>query len=360
MAIQKKDNKSISEFELLNSNGLLEVEPVTNHFDLSDTTRFMKVDSADGLQIYALASQAPNIAATIGLSQMYTVKFPENVCGKLTVLKQGGFGSMLRGQDGKFVGSASFIPVSPVATAALGVFTVMSIATQQYFLTKINNELRLISQKVDKVLDFLYGDKKAELVSEISFVQRIIRDFSSVMRHDHQQIATIIGIQEAEKVAMKDIEFYIRDLESAANEEFKNGTDLVNVVNKVVQIYETLSASLQLYVMSIILEAYLSQNTDMSFLEGIKNDATLYTSNCFTRMLGSISILKGRVDTFKVKGKIDKAQILDNLSNMTDSLNGAKALEIQGSIAEAITEMTREKTFVVTEKGDVYYQLNAS
>lgn len=352
--------KNKSELELLRSNGLVDIEPVLHPFDLSDINRFVKVDSADGLRIHALASQAPNTAASIGSSKMYTVHFPENVSGKLTELKQGGYGSMLKGSDGKFVGSASFHEVPPVVTAALGVFTVMAVASQQYFLTKINDNLNLISQKVDKVLDFLYGDKKAELVSEISFVQRVIRDFSSIMRHDSQQTATIIGIQQSTKIAMKDIEFYIIDLDQKSKEEFKNGSDLVNVVKAVIQIYESLNASLQLYVMSIILEAYLSQNGDESFLEGIKSDAALYTNKCFTRMLESISILKGRIDSFKPERKFDKTPVSKQLTKLTDSLNGVKNLELQESITKAIESMTSEKTFVVTEKGDVYYQLNAS
>lgn len=353
-------SKSGSELELLQSNGLINIEGVPHPFDLSDTRRFVKVDSADGLRIHALASQAPSAVAAIESSKMYTVRFPENISGKLSELKQGGYGSMLKGKDGKFVGSTSFFEVSPVATAAFGVFTVMTIASQQYFLTKINDNLNIISQKVDKVLDFLYGDKKSELISEICFVQRVIRDFTSIMHHESQQTATIIGVQQSEKIAMKDIEFYIQDLEKEVNTEFKNGQELVKVTQTVMQIYESLNASLQLYVMSTILEAYLSQNGDDSFLEGIKSDAALYTNKCFTRMLGSISILKGRVDSFKVERKFDKVPISNQLTELTNSLNGAKALELQDSIAKAVESMISAKTFVVTKKGDVYYQLNAS
>ena len=61
-------------------------------------------------------------------------------------------------------------------------------------------------------MDFLYGDKKAELMSEISFTKYAFENYASIMAHEAQRAATITSLQSAKKVAMNDIEFYIHDL----------------------------------------------------------------------------------------------------------------------------------------------------
>lgn len=70
---------------------------------------------------------------------------------------------------------------------------------------------------MDKILEFLYGDKKAELLSEVSFIKYAYENYSSIMGHNEQRVATIASLQDAKKVAIKDIEFYMCDLDSTIN-----------------------------------------------------------------------------------------------------------------------------------------------
>ena len=65
--------------------------------------------------------------------------------------------------NGHIAGHASFYPLAAQA-AVLGAFTVLSAVTGQYFLTQINSELKIVNQKLDEILGFLYGEKKAELM----------------------------------------------------------------------------------------------------------------------------------------------------------------------------------------------------
>ena len=73
----------------------------------------------------------------------------------------------------------------------------MAFASGQYFITQVNSELQKINQNIDKILEFLYGDKKAELLSEVSFVKYAYENFSSIMAHDEQRVATIASLQNA-------------------------------------------------------------------------------------------------------------------------------------------------------------------
>lgn len=353
-----KNHDEISTIDALQEQGFVKVEASPHSMDLSDTSRFTKLNiSSEGkIHMSALLSQSPNLASAAAMSGMYTVKFPEGVTGTMMKLKQGGLSTVLKGADGKITGTASLFQATASA-ATLGIFTVMSIASQQYFLAQINKELKFINQKIDKILGFLYGDKKAELLSEICFIQRAFRDYSSIMANEPHQIATIAGIQQAGKVAMKDIEFYIRDLERTVNREIRSRSELVSTAQTAIQIHESLDASLQLYITSGILEVYYTQTTDASFLENLESDLSLYTNKCYSRMLSSLSILKGKVNVYKVKGKFDKEPILDRLSTITAALQEGKSIETQQAISTALESITKETTFVITDNGEVYHQI---
>ena len=114
--------------------------------------------------------QLPAVVAANALSDMYMVRFPAGIPNALTPLKQGGFSTMVKGENGRIAGTASLYSVEAQA-AVLGAFNAMSIVSGQYFLAQINSELKTMNQNIDKILEFLYGDKKAELISEVSFVK---------------------------------------------------------------------------------------------------------------------------------------------------------------------------------------------
>lgn len=141
-------------------------------------------------------------------------------------------------ENGKFVGSASFYTMSAQA-ALMGVFTAMSVASGQYFLSQINNEMWMMNMKLDEILEFLYGDKKTEL----SFIRYAYENYVSIMSHEQQRIATITSLQEAKKVAMKDIEFYINDLETTVSYKTKDYADLESRTEKTFLIKESLELS---------------------------------------------------------------------------------------------------------------------
>ena len=154
---------SCQALELMRQSGYFDMEPCEKALDLEDAAKFTRLDivPAQQMQISALMQSVPLAAAAGTLSNTYSVTFPEGLPHTLTKLKQGGWGSMLRGADGKIAGSASFYQMSAQA-AMLGAFTAMSVATGQYFMAQIHRELKMISLKMDKILEFLYGEKKAE------------------------------------------------------------------------------------------------------------------------------------------------------------------------------------------------------
>lgn len=338
-----------------------QLKPYEGVLDLGDKSRFAKLEltSAQKIHISGLLQQAPAAATAGAMTQLYSVQFPEGLPETLTALTQGGFGSQIR-EGGKFVGSASFYPVTTQA-AVLGAFTVMSIASSQYFLAQINNELGMMKMKLDKILEFLYGDKKAELMSEVSFTKYAYQNYTSIMAHEPQRIATITGLQGSKKVAMKDIEFYIADLDATVNSEAKgNYSNLDELAIKTFQIGESLEIAQQLYLMSSLLEMYFAQNHDKEYIQALESDLTAYLDKCDRRMLSSFSIMNSRIAGYKQKPmeKIDKTINEKKFSTLIDSLNSGEESPMRKSMRTALHASTQPTEYYLSQDGNVYYKHN--
>lgn len=356
-------------FQLMKETSGFDLSPCSVSLDFEDKTRFIKMElsSAQKMHISNFLQQAPTAAAAATLAQAYTVKFPEGLPHTLTALKQGGFGSMIR-DNGKFVGSASFYETASQA-AILSAFSAMSVVTGQYFLTQINSELNLVNQKMDKILEFLYGDKKAELLAEISFAQYAYQNYASIMTHDQQRVATLISLQEAKKVAMKDIEFYMSDLDSTVNGEAKQRQDLNNLAQTAYQIRESLNLSMQLYIMSSALEIYYAQNHDQAYLESVKATSSAYIDKCEKRMLNGLSILNRRFVDFKASA-MDKVNVFDkttkteksiherHLAEMIEVLRSGEESPMHKTLNAALTTGTQEAEYYLTPDGSMYMRAN--
>lgn len=347
------DNKF---FQMMQTSGDFEVVPCDSAINFEDSNRYkkLKLSSAQKMHISAFAQNTLPAIATGTIANAYVVKFPEGLPHTLTALKQGGVGSMIR-ENGKFVGSASFYSMSTQA-AIMGTFTAMSVASGQYFLSQINNEMRMMNMKLDEILEFLYGDKKAELMAEMSFIKYAYENYLSIMVHEQQRIATIVSLQEAKKVAMKDIEFYINDLESTVSRKIKDYAELESRTEKSFQIKECLELSQQLFVMSSMMEVYFSQNQDNEYLDSIEKDMLAYIDKCDKRMLGNFSALKGIISGYKARPmeKIDKSVCEKQVGNLVDSLNSGEESDMRKSVRSALHASTKKSEYYLNSTGEIY------
>lgn len=352
------DCMSISkeQLEIAKSVGNFNIEPYSGQITVDQDCVKLDLDKDNKRAVSAFMQYLPSLIATTTLSQSYIVSFPEGLPHVLTSLQQGGFGTTIQ-DHGRFVGTASLYPTTLQATA-LGVFTVMSIASSQYFLNQINNELKMMKLNIDKILEFLYGDKKAELMAEVSFVKYVHQNFSSIMKFDVQRIATIGSLQSSKKVAMKDIEFYMSDLESTANS--KGSGDIVSLVNRAFQIKESLELSMQLYGTSSILETYYTQNHELVYLEHMEAEVIAYIDKCEKRMLSSFSILGKRISDYRGKlwDKIDKSSYEKVVGELVYSLNSGNESNLRKTFRVALQNATRSTKYYLTKNGDVYLKMS--
>lgn len=335
--------------------GNFEIKPCDKITDIENRPGFRKLEltTSQKIQIGGLLQQLPTVMAASVLSDMYIVRFPSGIPHALTPLKQGGFGAMVKGENGRFVGAASLYPAEAQA-AILGAFSAMSVVSGQYFLAQINSELRTMNQSIDQILAFLYGDKKAELVAEVEFVKSAFQNYSSIMEHEQQRFATIVSLQEAKKVAVKDIEFYISDLDSTVGA--KSGSDIMSLVDKAFQIKECLELSMQLYSMSSLLEIYYSQNYDSHYISNIEDEATTYIGKCEKRILSSFSRLSTHIQNVKEGPlkKIDKPTLEKRVNLVVDAFNRGIESEMLKSIRHVLHASEAKADYYMNKNGDLY------
>lgn len=95
-------------------------------------------------------------------------------------------------------------------------------------------------------------------------------------------MATISSIQQAKKIAMKDIEFYIKYLESKIESNAKQKFDtLVKLKDEeIIPNADNLEMSLQLYCMSSIMEVYYARNFENTYVEYVENNINDYVDYC--------------------------------------------------------------------------------
>ncbi len=333
--------------------GDFEITPCDDNYK---DNRFKKLDldSSQKAKMSMLASQIPSFMASDALSNAYTLKFPKGISGTLMKYKDGGVGSAVLGEKG-IVAHASFHEMSTYSSM-LGAFSVMSVATGQFFLTEINNNLQIINKKIDQIMDFLYGEKKAELIAEVSFVKNAYLSFSSIMRHAEQRIATITSLQSAQKIAMKDIEFYLTDLNSKVESQHKSYNDFTSATYEAFRAKGCLELSVQLYALSNIMEVYFAQNTDADYLQNLKNNMLQYINKCDKIILSDFSNLNGQNNRFKpgLINKIDTAPLDKRLSEVVNSLNNGENSRMHNIIDSSISALTEAAEYKITKQGDVY------
>ncbi len=342
---------------ILAMDGNVEIIPLDEMGDIENKPGFKKLEltSSQKIQMGGLVQQLPAVMATSALSGAYILKMPEGISGACHLMqyKNGLLGTSLQGVDGKIVGHGGLQELSAQAVI-LGAFNVMSIVSGQYFLSQINNELKTMNQNIDKILEFLYGDKKAELISEVSFVKSAYLNYSSVMEHEQQRFATLVSLQEAKKVAMKDIEFYMSDLDSNVNT--KSGSDIVALTDKTFQIKDCLELSIQLYSMSSLLEIYYAQNYDLDYISNVEEEATTYIGKCEKRMLSSFSKLSTHIQNFKEGPlkKIDRPALEKKVNLVIDSFSRGTESEMLKSIRSVLHASETNAEYYVNSDGDLY------
>lgn len=196
------------------------------------------------------------------------------------------------------------------------------------------------------------------MISEVSFVNFAFRNYGSIMECDHQRTATIISLQGARKVAMKDTEFYMSDLDSLV--KAKDTPDLNSIIGKAFQIKDCLQLAIQLYCMSNILEVAYSQNGNILYHEYVEKDILSYIDKYEKRMLSNFSAIQMYIKTYKgnllkkKKKKNDKTVYEKQVEEFVDSLGNGEEFIRRKPLQSFLQSFQKESAFVLDMEGNAY------
>ena len=337
----------------------------------------LELSPAEKAQISAMCQQIPSMiaagAAVGALNQAYYVaKWPNGLPHMLTPFKDGsGYMGTLFNESGKIAAQARFMPLQPYSLVLAG-FTLLSFITGQFFLTSINQKLTVISQKLDEILQFLYGDKQAELLSAIQFTRYAYENFSSIMEHDGQRTATLQSLQTARMTAMQDVEFYLSDLHSNVHKYDSKDTrfpdkvsEMKRITSKAIQAAECLDLSIQLCMTANLLEVYYSQNYDPKYLRYVENDVGGYISRCEKQMIGDFNALKTSLDTQRKKkadwdkDKEEISSLVKKVGKKLDPLMNDEGNKMKARLGKALHSLEKETECCISADGTVYLKTEA-
>ncbi len=338
----------------MEKDNLFSIEELQSFNMDSANIRKLELSSDECATISSFLSQMPAIASSSVLSNSYLVKFPEGVAGALMQYKNGGVGSAMVA-NGKIIDHASFYSIADSA-AILGVFSVMAVATGQFFMSRISKDFDFVKQKIDKILDFLYGEKKAELFAELSFVKQAYENFASIMKHPEQRSATIANLQNAQKVAMKDIEFYINDLSGKSKEKPKTYDAFCAIADEAVKIKDCLILAIELYATTGLMEANFSLNSDNKYLNYLKDTICYYVRKTESSILSCFSSLRTNNSNYKPNAvnKFDTHPLDEVLGKIEDSFSSGEQSKLHKTIENTLRLMSSAHEFYITKNGETY------
>ena len=292
----------------------------------------------------------------------YAVKWPDGLPNMLTPFTDGSsyMGTLLN-ESGKIAAQTRLMPLNPYLLIRAG-FSLLALISQ-IFLWSVHQKLNVINQKIDEILEFLYGDKKAELLAAISFTRYAYENFSSIMEHDGQRNATIQSLQSARMTAMQDVEFYLSDLHYRVSvDKDKRFPDKISemerMVSKAIQSSDCLDLSIQLCMTANLLEIYYSQNYDPKYLRYVENDVENYINRCEKQMIGDFNSLKTSLDTqWRRKGGRDKediSKLIQQVEQKLAPLMNDKGDELKAKLTTALRFLDKETECCIGADGTTY------
>lgn len=340
-----------------------EIIPISSSvsLDFGNKARFKKLaPTAEQTALLSnLTQQMPLMAAGNIAADTYMLVFPDGIEGTLMALKRGGLSTVIIGDDGKITGMASLVEASN-ASALFSAFSAMSVITGQYFLSQISNDLSKISLNLDKILEFLYGDKRAELLSELNFVKYANKNYVSIMPINAQRIATISNLQRAKATAMRDIEFYITNLHGKKDEPAKDYSDFESLSKEALKIKDSLDLAMQLYALASIMEVYFSQNWESNYLDYVKQDVSYYCTKCREQIIFSFSGLQTRNGSFKqnIITKFDSSPLANHFSSILDQVKNEDKASLASVVSAALEQPKQQVKLYLNTLGEVYQENN--
>lgn len=351
--IQKDEAQQLAKaFKNMKTMGEFDIQPFDAKL-IEKKSEYKKLNITESQQklVLSFINDILDNVIPIKKTELYTVKFPKGMPHSLMKFQDGGFGSAVVNGN-KIISHASFHKIADL-NSAVGTISIMMVAVAQYFLDQVMDKLDDIQTVSESILEFLHDDKKAELKSEIKFINNSFQNYQFIVQNEVQRVATIGNIQSAVKTAFKDCEFYCGEMKKYA---FKEGNSPIeNDVKMSFYFEELLKWSMELYAVANVLEIYYSKNFNSNYLKVFEKDIIDNISSYEKNIRESFIHLKKRVNStydqwywqYKNRG-----EDLEKIIRIIDEHD--KKSDLQETVKTFLYLPVDKKEYYISTSGDVY------
>ena len=160
----------ISEFEISNELATISFKSI-ELYELKENLPKIYLDKENQNSILGTISNIVGGSANTGLAALATKGLFKATADPSTLMKlaSGGFSSAVR-EGGKITKHAGFVQASMTMLTPMAIFSIMSIATGQYFMKTITKQLTDVQEKLDELISLHHIERQAILIKSYQFL----------------------------------------------------------------------------------------------------------------------------------------------------------------------------------------------
>lgn len=272
-------DNSKNEMILLSNQYGMTIQPVENE----EFKKYKKVSDSDFARLNACFRDVPQMLKNLNDTRYYSGSYRVIYDKGLGVLQKSAKDPNLfranivtPGTNNDITGQALLQELNPtemmkVSNLLMSAFSVAAVATNQYYLARIDSKLEAIEQKVDEIKKFLEIDKESQLWADGEFLKEIRNSIEFIIEDDTYRQAALTNIQSIRRTALSNIKLYYEQLFGLKDylDVKDNDKETTANIEKYKGYLPKFWYSVYLFSVSYYLEAYLSKITDERFLEKI-------------------------------------------------------------------------------------------
>lgn len=181
--------------------------------------------------------------------------------------------------NNKLVGHADMLPISPEGNmvpigpqAALGVFTVISMVTGQFFLSQINKKIGAIEDELSDIKRYLETQKRAEVIANDDIILNIYKNLSYILENESERQATSIELKLIKKESLSSALLFHSKIEAITFTKDSKEEDLNNGIKDLEGSLPQYWCAVRSYIIATVLETILMEMDDPDYLDKVRND----------------------------------------------------------------------------------------
>ena len=254
--------------------------PVTVDEFENEKHYYIKLNDEEAARISGAMNQVPAIAKAVKDRQLADGLFKVHYDQSLGDLQKSAVhtgwnrGAIVqKGTNNKITGSAEWEKIHVKPDLAYGIFTVLSVVTNQYFLADISKSMYALNESIEGIREFLEDDKKSELWADMQTILSYERDRNVIINNPNLKQAAIADCMGIKKHALAGIDFYGKRVKKFRVETKEKDSGVVSdKISRFLSDVKLLALCIALYNSACFYIVYFSEETNPQYLASVRAD----------------------------------------------------------------------------------------